>query len=105
MKLFNSQLDKLQSRIKNGTAITLNLSPNLIDDFNNETNFSHKLLLANAQVPKLCKTFENVSSANIQISKAQLSRTDQSGGFLGKILWPLLKTSLPLMKSYAETIS
>ena len=32
------------------------------------------------------------------MSKAQISKIIQSGGFLGKILGPLLKTGLPLSK-------
>ena len=41
----------------------------------------------------------NNSSANITLSKTQLSKTVQLGGFLGRILDPLLKTSLLLMKN------
>ena len=36
VKLSNSQLDKLKSGIKNGTEVTLNLSSNVIDNFNDE---------------------------------------------------------------------
>ena len=50
VKLSNSQLNKLESAIKNGTEVTLNLSPNLIESSNDETNFPHKLLLTNIQV-------------------------------------------------------
>ena len=57
----------------------------------NETNSSHKLLLSNRQVSNLCKTFENHLSADIKLSKTQLSKIIQSGGFLGRLLGPLLK--------------
>ena len=43
VKLSNSQLNKLKSGIKNGTEVILNLSRNMIDDSNEETNFPHKL--------------------------------------------------------------
>ena len=43
VKLSNSQLNKLKSAIKNETEVVLRLSSNMTDD--NETNFSHKLLL------------------------------------------------------------
>ena len=33
------------------------------------------------------------------MSKAQISKIIQSGEFLGKLLGPLLKTGLPLLKS------
>ena len=69
VKLSNSQLNKLKSGIKNGTEVTLKLSSNVLGDSNDENNFPHKLVLANAQVSKLCKTFTNNSSANIKLSK------------------------------------
>ena len=45
VKLFN----KLRSGMKNSTDVTLNLLSNMIDNFNDEYNFSHKLLLTNTQ--------------------------------------------------------
>ena len=53
-------------------------------------NFPHKLLLTDRQVENLCKAFENYFSTDIKLSKTQLSKTIQSGGFLGKLLGPLL---------------
>ena len=38
----NSQLNKLNSAIKDGTKVTLNLSPNVAGDSNDENNFLHK---------------------------------------------------------------
>ena len=52
----------------------------------NETNFPHKLLLTNRQVSNLCKAFSNHLSADIKLSKTQLSKMIQSGGFLGRLL-------------------
>ena len=37
-------------------------------------------------------------STDVKLSKAQISKVIQSGGFLGKLLGPLLKTGLPLIK-------
>ena len=65
----------------------------------NETNFCHKLLLTNRQVANLCKAFANYLSTDIKLSKTQLSKMIQSGGFLGILLGPLLKTGLPLIKN------
>ena len=73
-KLFNLQLNKLKSGIKNGTEVTLKLSSNVFRDSNDENNFSHKLLLTNTQVSKLPKAFVNISSANIKLSKIQLHK-------------------------------
>ena len=74
VKLSNLQPNKLKSRIRNGTKVALNLSSNMIGDFNDETNFPHKLLLTDCQVSKLLKAVAINSSANIKLSKIQLSK-------------------------------
>ena len=43
----------------------------------NENNFPHKLLLTNRQVLNLRKAFANNSSADIELSKTQLSKMIQ----------------------------
>ena len=43
--------------MKKGVVVTLNLSSNVVGDFNNENNFLHKLILTNTQVSNLHKTF------------------------------------------------
>ena len=63
-----------------------------------ETSFPHKLLLTNRQVANLHKAFANYLSADIKLSKTQLPKMSQSGGFLGRLLGPLLKTELPILK-------
>ena len=80
----NSKLKKIKYGIKNGTKITLKLSSNVVG------NFLHKLLLINT------KDFTNNSAANIKLSKTQLRRI---GGFFSRLLGPLLKSGLPLMKN------
>ena len=58
-KLSNSWLNKLKSGTENGKKVTLNLSSNVIADFNDETNFPHKLLLTDTQVSRILKVFVN----------------------------------------------
>ena len=96
VKLSNSQLNKLKSAIKNETEVVLRLSSNMIG--NNETNFPHKLLLTDRQVSNIRKSCANNSSADIKLSKIQLSKMIQSGGFLSRLLGPSIKTVLPLIK-------
>ena len=79
VKLSNSKLNKLKTATKNETEVVLRLSSNMIGD--NETNFPHKLLLTNRQVANLGKA--NYLSADIKLSKTQLSKMIQSG----RILW------------------
>ena len=66
-KLSNSQLNELNSAIKNKTEVVLKLPSNMIG--NGGTNFPHKLLLTNRQVVNLRKAFAEKSSNNIKLSK------------------------------------
>ena len=75
------------------------LSPNMIGDSNDKTNFPHELLLTDRQVSSIGKVFLNNSSVDIKFSKTQLSKMIQSEGCLGKLLGPLLKAGLPLVKN------
>ena len=95
VKLSNSQLNKFKSVIKNETEVVLRLSSNMIGD--NETNFPRQLLLTNRQVSNLHEAFSNQLSAEIKLSKIQLSKMIQLGGFLGSLLGPSLKTGLSLI--------
>ena len=76
----------------------------MIGNSNDETNFPHKLLSTNRQVANLRKAFANNSSVNIKLSKTQLSKMIQSGGFLGGLLGSLLKIGLPLMKNVIKPL-
>ena len=105
VKLSNSQLSKLKSAIKNETDVALRLSSNMVGNSNDNTNFPHELLLTNRQVENIRKAFANHLSTDIKLSKTQLSKMIQSGRFLGRLLDPLLKTGLPLMKSVIKPLA
>ena len=104
VKLSNSQLSKLKSAIKNETDVVLRISSNMVDNSGDNINFPHELLLTDRQVTNIRKAFANQLSTDIKLSKTQLSKMIQSGGFLGKLLGPLLKTGLPLMKSVIKPL-
>ena len=105
VKLSNSQLNKIKSSIKNETDVVLRISSNMVGYSNDNTNFPHELLLTNRQVANIRKDFANHSSIDIKLSETQLSKMIQSGGFLGKLLGPLLKTGLPLRKSVIKPLA
>ena len=105
VKLSNSQLNKLKSAIKNESELVLRLSPNMVGESNDEYHFPHKLLLINSQVLNIRKAFANNTSTDIKFSKTQLSKMVQLGEFLGKLLGPLLKTGLPLIKSVIKPLA
>ena len=102
VKLSNSKLNNLKSAIKNKTEIVLRLSSSMIE---NKTDFPHELLLTNRQVANFRKVFTYSLSTDIKLSKTQLSKMIQSGGFLGRLLGPLLKTGLPLMKNVTKPLA
>ena len=83
VKLSNLQLNELKSAIK-----TERLSSNMIGNSENETNFHDKLFLTNRQVKTLRKAFANHTTTYIKLSKTQLSKMIQLGGFLGRFLGP-----------------
>ena len=90
VKISSSQLNKLKPTMKSESEVVLRLSSDMTGD--DETNFPHKLLLTNRQVTNLRKAFANYLSTDIKLSKNQLSKMIQLGGFLGRLLGPLLKT-------------
>ena len=51
----------------------------------------HELLLTTRQTNKLRNVIENNLETDIKLSRAQIYKVIQSGGFLDKILGPLLK--------------
>ena len=69
----------------------------------NSDNLPHELLLVTRQTTKLRFAIKNNMSTDIKLSKAQISKIIQSRGFLGKLLGPLLKTSLSLLKSVIKS--
>ena len=63
----------------------------------------HELLLRTRQETKLRNAFNNNMSTEIKLSKAQISKIIQSGGFLGSLLsklaGPLMKVAVTLAKN------
>ena len=60
----------------------------------NKEDLPEELLLTTRQTTKLRNTINNNMSTDIKLSKVQIKKITQSGGFLGKLLGPLLKTGL-----------
>ena len=102
VKLSNSQLNKLKSAIKNESDVVLRISSSMIGTSNDNTNFSHKLLLTDI-VANICKAFSNNLSRDVKFSKTQLLKMMQSGEFLGhllsKLASPLMKVAMPFAKN------
>ena len=95
-KLTNVQLNKLKRAVKSNEGGTLRLG---IRNFNKDDR-PHELLLTTRQNTKLRNAVNNNSATDIKLSKAQIKKLIQSGGFLGNLLsklaGPLMKVALPL---------
>ena len=98
-KLTNVQLNKLKKGVKSNEGATLRLG---FKNFNKDEH-PHELLLTTRQNTKLRNAINNNSATYIKLSKAQIKKLIQSGGFLGKLLGklagPLMKIALPLAKN------
>ena len=98
-KLTNVQLNKLKKAVKSNEGATLRLG---IKNFN-KNEHPHELLLTTRQNTELRNAISNNLTTDIKLSKAQIKKIIQSGGFLGKLLsklaGPLMKVALPLAKN------
>ena len=69
-----------------------------------ENDLPHELLLTTRQKTKLRNAFNNNILIDLKLSKAQISKIIHSGRFLGRLLGPLLKTGLPLIKNVIKLL-
>ena len=99
VKLTNLQLSKLKKAVKNNDSTTLRIC---IKHLNKE-DLPHELLLTTRQNTKLRNAINNNLATDIKLSKAQIKKIIQSGGFLGKLLsklaGPLMKVAMPLARN------
>ena len=96
----NSQIKKLKDAVKDNTGTTLRISLKMF----NGNNLPHELLLTTRQKTKVRSALNNNMSADLKLSKAQINKIIQSGGFLSKLLGPLLKTGLLLIKNVIKPL-
>ena len=99
VKLRDAQLKKLKTAVKNKTGTTLRMSLKMVDGNNMPDDF----LLTTRQKTKPRNAFNNNISSDLKLSRAQISKIIQSGGFLGSLLnksaAPLIKVATPLGKN------
>ena len=86
VKLSDNQLKKLKTAVKNKTGTTLRMSLKMF----NGNDLPHELLLTTRQKTKLRNSFNNNMSTDLKLSKGQISKIIQSGGFLGRLFGSLL---------------
>ena len=95
----DKQLKKFKTGIKKKIGTTLRMSLKMLDG----NDLPLELLLTTRQKAKLRNAFNNNMSTDLTLSKAQISKIIQSGGFLGSLLsklaGPLMKVVIPLAKN------
>ena len=102
VKWTDTQLNKLKYVGKNKTGIILILNKKKFQD----EELPHELFLTTIQTTKLRNPFPNKISADIKLSKFQISKIIQSGGSLGNlgkktltnITIPWARHNLPVQK-------
>ena len=98
VKLSDNQQKKLKTAVKNITRTTLRISLKMF----NGNDLPHELSLTKRQKIKIRNALNNNMSTNLKLSKAQISKIIQSGGFLesllSKLASPLMKEAIPLAK-------
>ena len=77
VKLSDTQPKKLKTAVKNKTGTILRMSLKMF----NGKDLQHELLLTKRQKTKLRNAFNNNMSTALKLSKAQISKIIQSGGF------------------------
>ena len=87
-KISESQVNKLKGAVRNKQGTILRMNAKIF----NGNNLPHQLILTQRQITKLRNNIENNLQTDIKLSKAQILKIIQSGGFLGTLLDPLLKT-------------
>ena len=99
VKLSDFQLNKLKSAVKNNQGTTLRMNIRMF----NRDNLPHELLLTTRQRTRLGNAVESNMSTDKELSKTQISKIIQSGGYLGsslnKLAGPLMKAAVPIAKN------
>ena len=99
VKLADAKLKKLKDAVKDNIGTTLRINLKIFDG----NDVPHELLLTTRQKTKLKNAFNNSKSADTKLSKTQIVKIIQFGGFLGSLLsklaGPLMKIAVPLAKN------
>ena len=100
VKLSDTQLKKLKTAVKDKTGTTLRMSLKMF----NGKDLPHELLLTTRQKTQLRNAFnKNMSTTDLKLSKARITKIIQSRRFLGslksKLAGPLVKVAISLAKN------
>ena len=98
------KVKNLKTAAKNETRTTLIMSLKMFEG----NDLPHELLLTTRQKTKLRNAFNNNMPTDIKLSRTQISKIIQSGGFLGSLLsklaGPLMKVAIHLEKNVSASL-
>ena len=100
VKLTNLQLNKFKKAVKSNEGATLRIG---IKNFNKE-DLPQELLLTTRQSTKLRNAINNNLATDVKLSKAQIKKLIQSGGFLGKLLSKLADSLMKIALQLAKNV-
>ena len=99
IELSDTQPVKIKIAVKNKAETVLRINFKML----NGNDLPHELLLTTLQKTKLTNAFSNNMSTDLTLSKAQISKINQSAGFLRSLIsnleGPLIKVAIPLAKN------
>ena len=99
IKLSDTQLKKLKNTVKNKTETAFRINLKMFAG----NDLPHELLLTTRQKTKPRNASNNNMSTDLKLSRAQISKIIQSGGFSGSLLsklaGPLMNVAIPLAKN------
>ena len=103
VKLSDRQLKKQKIAVENKTEPTLKMNLKMLDG----NDLPHELLFTTRLKKKLRNAFNNNISTDLTLSKAQIYKIVQSGGFLGSLMSMsslLMKVAIPLAKNVSAPL-
>ena len=99
VKLSNSHLNKLKHAVKNKQRTNLRMNARMF----NGNNLPHELFLTQRQIAKLRNSIENNLQTDTKLSKSQISEIIQSGRFLEKKGWSIIRNCIAIIKISHKT--
>ena len=94
-KLSNSQLNKLESAVKNRQGTILRMNARMLSAI----NLPCELLLTTKQTTKLRNALENNIPTDIKVNNTQTSKIIQSGGFFRQTSRSIIKNWITIYRN------
>ena len=102
--MLNVKLRNLKTAAKDKTGTTLRISLKMFHGNDLPHELATSILLTTRQKARLRNAFNNNMSTDLKLSKVQISKIIQSGGFLGSLLSKLAGSLVKVAISLAKNV-